>query len=78
MAELFRYTDEDGDTVVLQTEAVGEYTVNVYHPDEPYPQTCVYLDRAAVLRLSAELLKHLAPAAGPVEGQLLIEEEEHG
>jgi len=61
MAELFRHTDEDGDAVVLQSEAAGECTVNVFHSDEPYPRTCVYLDRDAALSLAAALVRYYGP-----------------
>jgi hypothetical protein len=52
MAELFRHTDEDGDTVTLETEEEGQYTVNVFNLGDLHPRSCVYLDSAALLDFS--------------------------
>jgi hypothetical protein len=58
MAELFRHTDEDGDTLVLESESEGWCTANIFNPGDGYARTCVYLDRDAALRLSDALLNH--------------------
>lgn len=83
MADLFYYTDKDGDAVkVSETVELAGRHVTVSIGDEKGWQCAVYLDRDAALRLADALLSYYgpdAPADLPVEGQqVLIEEEERG
>lgn len=62
MAELYRHTDEDGDTVTLETEGEGECSVNIYSPNEyAQVQLAVYLDEGAGRRLIDALLRYYGP-----------------
>jgi len=56
MADLFHYTDEDGDTLTVEghSDLAGHPVAFAIDRED----VCVFVDRAAALRLAAALLKH--------------------